>query len=115
MASPSAEPAVDPKWAAENNLTRMLVLTGVFHICALISVGLRLFVRLGLLRSVGKDDIVIVLAAVRTDPELCGSAHLTRISLGLWAAGSASFFRAIMASDGMQRPCREQTWRSLVR
>ena len=63
--SPSAESAVDPKWAAESNLTRLLALTGVFHFLALISVGLRLYVRIGLLRSLGRDDVVIVLAAVR--------------------------------------------------
>ncbi|USP79006.1 hypothetical protein yc1106_06280 [Curvularia clavata] len=62
--TPAGQPTVDPKWAAENNLTRVLVLTGIFHISALISVGLRLFVRLGLLRSLGKDDVVIVLAAL---------------------------------------------------
>lgn len=67
MSTTAGQPAVDPKWAAENNLTRVLVLTGVFHVSALICVGLRLFVRLGLLRSLGKDDFVIVLAAVRTE------------------------------------------------
>ena len=67
MSTSSGAPTVDPKLAAENNLPRILALTGVFHISALISVGLRLFVRLGLLRSLGKDDIVIVLAAVSTD------------------------------------------------
>ena len=56
---------MDPKWAAESNLTRLLALTGVFHFLALISVGLRLYVRMGLLRSLGRDDAVIVLAAVR--------------------------------------------------
>ncbi|EUC29315.1 hypothetical protein COCCADRAFT_106862 [Bipolaris zeicola 26-R-13] len=64
MSSTSVGPPVDPKWAAENNLPRLLALTGVFHIAALISVGLRIFVRVGLLRSLGKDDIAIVLAAL---------------------------------------------------
>ncbi|EUC43007.1 hypothetical protein COCMIDRAFT_101999 [Bipolaris oryzae ATCC 44560] len=64
MSSTSVGPPVDPKWAAENNLPRLLALTGVFHIAALTSVALRLFVRLGLLRSLGKDDIAIVLAAL---------------------------------------------------
>jgi hypothetical protein len=70
MASFSDEPAVDPKWAAENNLPRILALTGVLHITALTTVGLRLFVRVGLLRSLGKDDIAIVLAAVRIQTQL---------------------------------------------
>ncbi|EOA87874.1 uncharacterized protein SETTUDRAFT_27812 [Exserohilum turcica Et28A] len=60
----SAATAVDPKWAAENNLTRILALTGAFHIAALTSVGLRLYVRVGLLRSLGRDDVAMVLAAL---------------------------------------------------
>ncbi|KNG51770.1 integral membrane protein [Stemphylium lycopersici] len=55
---------MDPKWAAESNLTRLLALTGVFHFLALTSVGLRLYVRIGLLQSLGRDDVVIVLAAL---------------------------------------------------
>ena len=83
MPSTSVGPPVDPKWAAENNLPRLLALTGIFHIAALTSVCLRIFVRVGLLRSLGKDDIAIVLAAVRTQALLLGCAFLTDTSLGL--------------------------------
>lgn len=69
---------MDPKWAAESNLTRLLALTGVFHFLALTSVGLRLYVRIGLLQSLGRDDVVIVLAAVRTSP-IIGSYLCTNL------------------------------------
>ncbi|KAF1937116.1 hypothetical protein EJ02DRAFT_458977 [Clathrospora elynae] len=64
MSFPSAQPALDPQWAAQSNLPRILAVTGVIHILALISVGLRLYCRIGLLRSPGKDDVVIVAAAL---------------------------------------------------
>jgi len=55
---------MDPQWAAQNNLPRILALTGVLHILALSSVGLRLYVRVRLLRTPGKDDAVIAIASV---------------------------------------------------
>jgi hypothetical protein len=66
MGPPSAQADLDPQWAAQSNLTRFLALTGIFHILALISVGLRLYARIGLLKTPGRDDFVIVLAAVST-------------------------------------------------
>lgn len=65
MSAPSAQPPLDPAVAAETNLPRILGVTGVVHILALISVGLRLYVRIGLLRTPGKDDLAIVAASVR--------------------------------------------------
>lgn len=70
MTAPSSQADLDPQWAAQSNLTRFLALTGVFHILALISVGLRLYARIGLLKTPGRDDYVIVLAAVSTYPLL---------------------------------------------
>lgn len=70
MTAPSSQADLDPQWAAQSNLTRFLALTGVFHILALISVGLRLYARIGLLKTPGRDDYVIVLAVVSTCPLL---------------------------------------------
>ncbi|KAF2025180.1 hypothetical protein EK21DRAFT_46145, partial [Setomelanomma holmii] len=55
---------MDPQWAAESNLSRILALTGLIHALALVSVGLRLYARIGLLRSPGRDDIVVVGASM---------------------------------------------------
>ena len=68
MPSPSVQLATDPQWAAESNLVRILAVTGVFHFFALTSVGLRLYVRIGLLRSPGRDDVAMVLAVVCMPP-----------------------------------------------
>lgn len=70
MTAPSSQADLDPQWAAQSNLTRFLALTGVFHILALISVGLRLYARIGLLKTPGRDDLVISPAAVSTCPLL---------------------------------------------
>lgn len=70
MTAPSSQADLDPQWAAQSNLTRFLALTGVFHILALISVGLRLYARICLLKTPGRDDYVIVLAVVSTRPLL---------------------------------------------
>ena len=64
MASPSAQPNLDPSWVAESNLPQILAVTGVFNLLALISVGLRLYARIGLLRTPGRDDFMMVLAVV---------------------------------------------------
>jgi len=64
MVSPSAQPDLDPSWVAESNLPRILAVTGIFNLLALISVGLRLYARIGLLRTPGRDDFMMVLAAV---------------------------------------------------
>jgi hypothetical protein len=55
---------MDPQWAAESNLARILLLTGIIHVLALLSVGLRLYARIGLLRTPGRDDAAVVAAAV---------------------------------------------------
>jgi hypothetical protein len=55
---------MDPHWVAENNLPRILALSGIIHILALISVGLRLYARMSVLRSPGPDDAVVVAASV---------------------------------------------------
>lgn len=72
MVSGNLPPGVNPAWAAQNNLPKILAITSVIHILALISVGLRLYVRIGLLRTPGKDDAFITAAAVSTQ---CQQRH----------------------------------------
>jgi hypothetical protein len=55
---------MDPQWAAESNLARILALTGIIHLLALTSLGLRLYARVGLLRTPGRDDVAVVGASV---------------------------------------------------
>jgi hypothetical protein len=55
---------MDSSWAAENNLPRILALTGIIHVLALVSVGLRLYARMSVLRSPGRDDAIVVAASV---------------------------------------------------
>jgi hypothetical protein len=65
---------MDPQWAAESNLARILLLTGIIHVLALLSVGLRLYARIGLLRTPGRDDAAVVAAAVSSPS--CPSYYL---------------------------------------
>ena len=55
---------MDPRWAAENHLGRILAVTGCIHLLALISLGLRLYARIRVLRTPGRDDVVVVIATV---------------------------------------------------
>ena len=55
---------VDPTRAAESNLCWILGVTAAFHGLALILVGLRVYIRLAIVRSFGKDDAMIVMSAV---------------------------------------------------
>lgn len=55
---------MDAQRAAESNLTRLLAATGIIHALALLCVGLRVYARVSLLRSPGRDDAAIVVAAV---------------------------------------------------
>jgi hypothetical protein len=70
MSGTPGQPPLDPQWAAESHLTQFLVITGILHAIALISVGLRLYCRIGLLRSPGKDDVAMGAAAVRVFREM---------------------------------------------
>lgn len=55
---------LDPNWVAETNLARSLAVTGIFNILALTSVSIHLYARIGLLRTPGRDDFMMVLAIV---------------------------------------------------
>ncbi|TQN65804.1 hypothetical protein CSHISOI_09875 [Colletotrichum shisoi] len=54
----------DPAWAAESNTARILAVVTVFHALALISVGLRVYARVWVIRAAGWDDLMIILSAV---------------------------------------------------
>lgn len=56
---------MNSQWAAESNLTRILALTGTIHVLALLSVGLRVYARISVIRSPGLDDAAIIGASVR--------------------------------------------------
>ncbi|KAI9172302.1 hypothetical protein HJFPF1_01801 [Paramyrothecium foliicola] len=56
--------AIDPEFAAESNLPRILGVVGVFHFLALFFVGVRLYTRVFVVRAPRSDDVVMVLAAV---------------------------------------------------
>ena len=55
---------MDEEWAKESNLVRILGWTGAVHSLALICVGLRMYARLRILRTPGRDDAAIVVAVV---------------------------------------------------
>jgi hypothetical protein len=94
---------MDPQWAAESNLARILSLTGIIHLLALISLGLRLWARIGLLRTPGRDDVAVVAAAV----SLLSTFELLSLTvIRSWASadGSVSLRKATMASDDIPKP-----------
>ncbi|KAK6849070.1 hypothetical protein PG995_012903 [Apiospora arundinis] len=55
---------LDPAFVAESNAAMILAITGVFHFLALIVVALRLYTRSCMIRAIGKDDWVMLLAVV---------------------------------------------------
>ena len=64
MSTTDVDAPIDPAWAAESNAPRIIAITTVFHVLALISVGLRLYVRLGMVKAAGRDDWTMVASAV---------------------------------------------------
>ncbi|KAI9148122.1 Satratoxin biosynthesis SC5 cluster protein [Paramyrothecium foliicola] len=56
---PSPEP-VDPAHAAESNLARILGVTTVVHVLAVVAVALRMYTRLLVSRNAGRDDWTMV-------------------------------------------------------
>jgi hypothetical protein len=61
---PSGQPAMEPEWAAESNLTRILAVSTIVHIVTFVLVCLRLYARGFVLRKPATDDILIVGAYV---------------------------------------------------
>ncbi|KAH8672964.1 hypothetical protein BGZ61DRAFT_427561 [Ilyonectria robusta] len=56
MSNSGSVVVLDPATAAESNVGRILAVTTTFHFLALTSVGLRLYVRLGMVKAAGRDD-----------------------------------------------------------
>ena len=56
---------IDPARAAESNTGMILGVLTVFHAIALVSVALRVYARAVVIKTFGKDDIFMVLSAVR--------------------------------------------------
>ncbi|KZL64073.1 integral membrane protein [Colletotrichum incanum] len=54
---------IDAAWASESNTQRIVAIVTIFHAFALMSVGLRVYVRVWVIRAAGLDDFVIVLSA----------------------------------------------------
>ncbi|GKT88584.1 integral membrane protein [Colletotrichum tofieldiae] len=59
----AAEP-LDPEWAAESNTARILAVVTIFHVLALLFVGLRMYARVFVVKAQGWDDLMIVLSAL---------------------------------------------------
>ncbi|KAM5352647.1 hypothetical protein ACJ41O_005369 [Fusarium nematophilum] len=64
MATSPSDVPIDPERAAESNLGRILGVTGTLHVLALTFVGLRLYVRLGMVKAAGRDDWTMVASAL---------------------------------------------------
>jgi len=67
----------DPVRAAESNLGYLLGVTATFHVIALTFVGMRMYARFIVVKAFGKDDALILAAAVRYYRESSLSASLT--------------------------------------
>jgi hypothetical protein len=61
---PPGQPDVDPEWAAESNLTRILTVSTIVHIITFVLICLRLYARVFVLRKPAMDDLFIVGAYV---------------------------------------------------
>ncbi|KAK8029647.1 Methylphloroacetophenone synthase [Apiospora rasikravindrae] len=60
----SSRKPIDPARAAESNLGWILGVTAAFHGLALIFVASRIYIRLAIVRSFGKDDAMILMSAL---------------------------------------------------
>lgn len=67
--------ASTPQYKDESNAANLLAIHGTFCGVAVLSVLLRLYVRIFMLKSVGADDYLIVAAAVSASTDL-SIAHL---------------------------------------
>jgi len=65
MSTNSTTAALDPAYVATNNLPWLLGVTVSFHILAWIMVILRVYTRIVLVKSFGKDDALMVMGLVR--------------------------------------------------
>ena len=80
MSSTGAPEDLDPAYVAESNLPRIIGVSSVLFFLATLFVGLRMYVRLRIVRSVGRDDWTMAACLVRgilrlVDPNGCIANH----------------------------------------
>ncbi|KAL0944829.1 uncharacterized protein CTRU02_202716 [Colletotrichum truncatum] len=64
MSSTASDTAVDPERAKESNTAMILAVTGTFHAVALLFVALRTYTRAVIVKTIGVDDFIMILAAL---------------------------------------------------
>jgi len=64
MSATTAKPISDPALAGESNVPRILGLGVTFHALALVAFGLRMYTRTFIVKSFGRDDLMMVLCMV---------------------------------------------------
>ncbi|KAK1756413.1 hypothetical protein QBC47DRAFT_185774 [Echria macrotheca] len=64
MSATTKAPPSDPALAGESNVPRILGLGITFHALALVFFGLRMYTRMFVVKSVGKDDVMMVLCMI---------------------------------------------------
>jgi hypothetical protein len=62
----TSTPVIDPARAAESNTATLITVLTIFHAIALVFVSLRVYARAFVIKTFGKDDIFMVLSAVRS-------------------------------------------------
>lgn len=76
----TAPTRLDPAWAAESNTARIIAIVTVFHLLAQMSVALRIYARIWVIKAPGWDDAVMVMSAASTQhrsPNICCPQRLT--------------------------------------
>jgi len=76
---------MDPAFAHETNLPRILGVSTTFHFIALAFVALRLYARLFVVKAFGKDDACICVAAVRSLNSLTVTVTVPRLTANSYA------------------------------
>lgn len=69
--NPPPRPEIDPARAAESNTAWIVAVVTIFHALALTFVSLRVYARAVVIRAFGKDDVFMVLSAVRLTVAWC--------------------------------------------
>ncbi|KAF9880066.1 hypothetical protein CkaCkLH20_02020 [Colletotrichum karsti] len=64
MSSTMSTTAVDPERAKESNTVMIIAVTGSFHLIALIFVSLRTYTRAAIVKTIGIDDYMMIMAAL---------------------------------------------------
>ena len=60
----AAPASLDPAWVAEDNRPNLFAITGTFISLAILVVILRIYVRIRIIKTLGPDDYVMILALV---------------------------------------------------